>query len=131
MDNGTLLIIILAVTGTCYVFWIHYYMQKKAMMLSNAEDELSHKVNKYLKDYTFLITKAMMLSNAEDELSHKVNSYLKDYTLDCEICGCLVRKNMAVKGKAEIRNYANKTDCIFTPYYCKRCAPKEGKDKKK
>ena len=61
----------------------------------------------------------------------KVNSYLEDCTCDCEICGCIVRKSMAVKGKAEIRNYANKTDYIFTPYYCKRCAPKEGKDKKK
>jgi len=90
-------------------------------------NKLKRRVRIIEANISFLIIKAVMLSNAEDELSRKVNNYLKDYTLDCDICGCIVRKHIAVKGKAEIRN----TDYIFTPYYCKRCAPKEGKDKKK
>lgn len=38
--------------------------------------------------------------------------------VDCETCGCMVKKELAVKGGNVV-----KKDFDHTPYYCKRCAP--------
>lgn len=57
-------------------------------------------------------------------------------TVDCEICGCMVRKEVAVKGKSEVRERFNgrlfslffihaEDEYLYTPYFCKRCAPKD------
>ena len=61
-------------------------------------------------------------------------------TVDCEICGCRVRKEYAKKGKGEVRikkqyspflrvtdGYSEDVEFIFTPFWCKRCAPKDEK----
>lgn len=71
--------------------------------------------------------------------------------IHCETCACMVRKDLAVRGKSriklEIKPYGcgwqelknseranevwgcfddgNRRETIVTPYYCKRCAPKE------
>ncbi len=47
-------------------------------------------------------------------------------TVDCEVCGCLVAKDNAMKGKTEVRTYVSDSSSWvklypFTPYYCKRC----------
>jgi hypothetical protein len=47
----------------------------------------------------------------------------KQYT--CETCGCLIAPEFAVAGEKEIRQkkfYVE--DYIYTPHYCKACAPK-------
>jgi hypothetical protein len=57
-------------------------------------------------------------------------------TIDCESCGCMVKKEKSVKGKSEVRTKPIYCDAgfvlrieeeeIFTPYYCKRCAKEKG-----
>lgn len=54
-------------------------------------------------------------------------------TIDCEICGCMVSKAKAIKGKGEMRDrIITMYECgnmpiefIYYPHYCKRCAPKD------
>jgi hypothetical protein len=62
------------------------------------------------------------------ELTEKVQIATPIYEFsDCEICGCMVRKKNAVKGKSELKedtDFWHKQEYIFTPYYCKLCAPK-------
>lgn len=56
-------------------------------------------------------------------------------TVDCEGCGCRVRKAYAKRGKSEVRikeqyftfrGYQD-VEFIFTPFWCKRCAPEDKK----
>lgn len=76
----------------------------------------------------------------EQDLVKMAIDYIHAETVDCETCGCMVNKSIAVKGKSEIRNcapliitldghdYAGSyptVEYIHTPYYCKRCAPKK------
>ncbi len=49
-----------------------------------------------------------------------------DRIVDCGVCGCLVAKDNAMKGKTEVRTYVSDSSSWvklypFTPYYCKRC----------
>jgi hypothetical protein len=55
-------------------------------------------------------------------------------TVDCEGCGCRVRQEYAKKGKSEVRikkqyhpffGCMKDSEFIFTPFWCKRCAPKD------
>lgn len=57
----------------------------------------------------------------------------------CEVCGCLVDKGLAVRGKPEIRErrvwgfmsvIGRTEEYIYTPYYCRVHAPKDEKVKK-
>lgn len=68
-------------------------------------------------------------------------------TVDCEVCGCMVKKLIAVRGKGVIKqiepsyefglptlgyilSFMNmESEYLHTPYYCKRCAPKAEKGK--
>jgi len=51
-------------------------------------------------------------------------------TINCETCGCMVRKDIAIKGKAELKEkfnigiagYFETYTYMYTPYFCKRCA---------
>ena len=60
--------------------------------------------------------------------------------VECETCGCLLRRWKAIKGKSSIRTQYQRDDdssialnqqmtkqieTIYTPYYCKVHAPKE------
>ena len=66
-------------------------------------------------------------------LSHVSNGHIT--TIECEVCGCLVRKVIAHKGKREIRKvrtglggtFETNKEYIYTPYYCKSHIPREGK----
>lgn len=75
--------------------------------------------------------------------------------IHCETCGCMVKKDLAIRGESKIKNRYPKfntntatgismmlsqmargddspgEEFIFTPYYCKRCAPKEAPDEPK
>lgn len=48
----------------------------------------------------------------------------------CEICGCLINKKVAIKGKPFIKTYENMfsitIEKIYHPYYCKMHKPAEG-----
>jgi hypothetical protein len=68
----------------------------------------------------------------------KINPVKKDDKY-CEICGCHIKDEFAVKGKEEIRErdvryhpeqqvfwlYTPREKYIYTPYYCKVHAPKD------
>jgi hypothetical protein len=57
----------------------------------------------------------------------------------CEVCGCIIKASMAVKGESIIKNYCTwkyqpetnkfryeeEKEYLFTPYYCKVHAPKK------
>ena len=57
--------------------------------------------------------------------------------VECEICGCLLKKDTAFKGNPEVRQKLTPTynlyyppyleDYIFYPYFCKTHIPKEKK----
>ena len=59
----------------------------------------------------------------------------KDF-VECEVCGCLLKKTTAIKGKSEVRDRSiemafehgyyipHKREYIYTPYYCKIHQPK-------
>ena len=55
-------------------------------------------------------------------------------TVDCEVCGCRVRKEYAKQGKSEVRTRRGylhfawqNIEFIYTPFFCKRCAPEDKK----
>jgi hypothetical protein len=63
-------------------------------------------------------------------LKREINSFV-----DCDSCGCLIRRDVSIKGTPEIRRpsymdipgiyITNEKEYIFYPYFCKRC----GKEK--
>ena len=67
----------------------------------------------------------------KDMKDKKVN---KAELVTCEVCGCLVEREKAIKGKGEIRqkdiNLCYTRDYIYYPWYCKSHAPKSAKKKK-
>lgn len=50
-------------------------------------------------------------------------------TVDCETCGCMIRKEKAIRGKSKIMGvpplWRTPYWELYTPYYCRRCAPKK------
>jgi hypothetical protein len=57
--------------------------------------------------------------------------YVRCYLVECEICGCLLRKYSAYKGNGRItRKSFGREEYIYYPYYCNVHKPKE-KEKKK
>lgn len=58
--------------------------------------------------------------------------------VDCETCGCQIKKENAIAGEPFIRqrgrwvdnSYYGSEDYIHYPYYCKKCAPKKKTTKK-
>ena len=65
-------------------------------------------------------------------------------TVPCEVCGCFVRHDLAIKGESIIKidhsyssweyqpdtnkfKYEKEKEYLYTPYYCKVHAPKRGK----
>jgi hypothetical protein len=77
------------------------------------------------------------------ELQEKIDTLARhtirdDDLVSCESCGCLLYKNKAVAGEAEIRKadsiwfsgfqvcHHHSEKYIYTPYYCRFCAPEKG-----
>jgi len=60
---------------------------------------------------------------------------LKLDLVHCETCGCLIKKEDAIKGRAEVRTkhtiqscvYVGVEEVVYHPYYCKVHAPKQSK----
>jgi hypothetical protein len=57
--------------------------------------------------------------------------------VECEKCGCLLRRRRAFEGSDEIRldshpctilTHNGVKKIVYTPYYCRRCKPKKGKN---
>ncbi len=75
----------------------------------------------------------------KEDIENRVKKNNLPDLIDCQICGCCVRRSVAIKGKSEIRIHTvfspyNQAICwphsqeeeyIFTPFYCKRCSPVE------
>jgi len=79
-------------------------------------------------------------ANIETELTIVTNTACEAVSkrdlVECSVCGCLLRKWVAIKGKGEIRTetiwhvYGSEVrEVIYHPYYCKVHAPKEEEPK--
>lgn len=88
----------------------------------------------------YLLQTCTLLNNSIGLLRKDVNKLQEQwtqrpplYTVSCEVCGCLITKVDAIKGKSEIKKkivpcdtefpYPEK-EYIYHPYYCKIHAPK-------
>jgi len=48
----------------------------------------------------------------------------KDEVVNCEKCGCIIFKSIAIKGESEIREHNfifYKEEYIYNPFYCRKC----------
>ena len=81
------------------------------------------------------------IEKLEQEIKNLQSKILSTPDLvECETCGCAIKKETATKGESIIKKYElpyfmmrscfrdeDTEEHIHTPYYCKRCAPKDKK----
>lgn len=75
-------------------------------------------------------------------LQSKVSQVNQHTSFDCETCGCMISKDKAIAGEDQVWTRIEynvylpnggwmpqrEVKFIHTPYYCKKCAPKEKKE---
>ena len=78
-----------------------------------------------------------LIQLGEARLDREFKERLEKYFAECEVCGCVLIKETAIRGKGEVRKYSDREwrsgsmrvftqgkDYIYYSYYCKKHKPK-------